>query len=221
MNRTLETVIHSPAQPAEGSVIWLHGLGADGHDFAGIVPALCPADAPALRFIFPHAPQRPVTMANHAIMRAWFDIDHLDRGTLDMSGIQASYDAIVALINAERDHGIPLERIILAGFSQGGCMALYTGLMHPETIGGVIGLSTYLPEHQALRQARNRLPIFLAHGTQDTVLPHSMGEHTHQLLQKMGQPVEWHSYKMPHTVIPTELQDIQQWLQRILSQRTQ
>jgi phospholipase/carboxylesterase len=203
------------------AVIWLHGLGADGHDFEPAVPALVPAGLPALRFVFPHAPLRAVTLNAGARMRAWYDIRGFDRhAAQDESGVRASDAAIRALIRRENGRGIPTGRIVLAGFSQGGAMALYTGTRLAEPLAGIIGLSCYLllaAKFDAERQGANQgTPIFLAHGCFDAVIDARLGEQTRALLVAAGYAVEWHSYPMPHSVSAEELAAIAAFLQRVL-----
>jgi len=203
------------------AVIWLHGLGADGHDFEPIVPELVlPGERP-LRFVFPHAPTRPVTLNGGYAMRAWYDITALDRrAPEDESGIRASQAAIETLIRRENARGIAAGRIVLAGFSQGGAMALFTGTRYPERLAGIMGLSCYqvlAKRFAAERVAANQsTPVFLAHGTQDPVVAPQLGEEACRQLQATGYPVEWHTYSMPHAVCPQELADIAVWLRRVL-----
>lgn len=207
---------------ASATVIWLHGLGADGHDFEPIVPELTlPRDA-GVRFIFPHAPVRPVTLNAGMAMRAWYDILGLgpDREE-DAAGIRASEEQVRKLIERENQRGIPSARIVLAGFSQGGAIVLHTGLRYPERLAGIMALSTYLPLDGTLsaeRHAGNQdTPIFMAHGTQDPVLPVSMGTRSRDLLQQHGHPVEWHDYPMEHQVCMEEIRAIGDWLRRVLN----
>jgi len=203
------------------SVIWLHGLGADGHDFEPIVPELVQRSERAVRFVFPHAPIRPVTLNGGYAMRAWYDIIALDRrAEEDVNGIRASQELITAWIRRENASGIPSERIVLAGFSQGGAMALYSGTRYPERLAGIIGLSCYQPLAKRLdaeRLAANQAtPIFLAHGMQDPVVIPALGEAACRQLQAAGYAVEWHAYSMPHSVCPQEVTDIATWLRRVL-----
>ena len=204
------------------AVIWLHGLGADGHDFEPIVPQLTgPAERP-LRFVFPHAPLRPVTLNNGYVMRAWYDIAALDRRTAeDEQGIRASQAAIESLIRRENARGIASERIVLAGFSQGGAMALFTGTRYPQRLAGIMGLSCYqvlAARFAAERAAANQsTPVFLAHGTQDPVVAPVLGEEACRQMRAAGYEVEWHAYSMPHAVCPQEVADIAAWLQRVLA----
>jgi phospholipase/carboxylesterase len=203
------------------SVIWLHGLGADGYDFTGVIEQLNLPKNLGIRFVFPHAPVRPVTLNNGFAMRAWYDIYSLnDLYREDRAGIETSEQAIRHLIQQQRAAGIASTRIIVAGFSQGGAMSLHTGLRYHEPLGGVIGLSTYLPlyAHVAKEASpENRsTPIFLAHGEFDQLLPLALGEKTCQCLLQMGYPVEWRTYPMAHQVCLPEIADISQWMQKIL-----
>ena len=205
----------------QAAVIWLHGLGADGHDFEPIVPELVQPAERALRFIFPHAPMRPVTLNAGYVMRAWYDIIAIERRAAeDESGIRASQALITELIRRENDRGIPTERIVLAGFSQGGAMALYSGTRYPERLAGIIGLSCYqlLAGRFAAERtpANHATPIFLAHGTQDAVVLPALGEAACRQLQGAGYTVAWHAYSMPHSVCPQEVGDIAAWLRRVL-----
>ena len=204
-----------------GSVIWLHGLGADGHDFEPIVPDLARPGERALRFVFPHAPIRPVTLNGGFAMRAWYDIVALDRhGPEDEAGIRASEATVAALIRRENARGVPSERIVLAGFSQGGAVALFAGLRYPQKLAGLMGLSCYLAlagrlatERAAVNQAT---PVFLAHGLQDPVVVPALGEEAHRQLSAAGYAVEWHTYGMPHSVCPQEVADVAAWLRRVV-----
>jgi phospholipase/carboxylesterase len=204
-----------------GAVIWLHGLGADGHDFEPIVPEIVRPGERSLRFVFPHAPIRPVTLNGGYAMRAWYDIIALDRRTTeDENGIRASTAAIEALIQRENSRGIGTERIVLAGFSQGGAMALFAGTRYAHRLAGIMGLSCYqllARSFSAERNAANQAtPVFLAHGTQDPVLPVALGEEACRQLREAGYDVEWHAYSMPHAVCPQEIGDIATWLRRVL-----
>jgi phospholipase/carboxylesterase len=204
-----------------GTVIWLHGLGADGHDFEPIVPELVSAAERALRFVFPHAPLRPVTLNGGFAMRAWYDIVSLDRrGPEDERGVRESQAAIEALIAAENERGIASGRIVLAGFSQGGALALYTGARHADRLAGIMGLSCYMVlggRFAAERSPANQAtPIFLAHGSEDPVVAPLLGEQARRLLVDSGYAVEWHTYSMPHSVCPQEVMDIAAWLRRVL-----
>ncbi len=217
----VETIEVETGKQPTGSIIWMHGLGADGHDFEPIVPELARPNERALRFIFPNAPVRPVTINGGYAMRAWYDIVGIDRHSAqDETGIRASDALVRALIERENGRGVPTERIVLAGFSQGGAMALMTGTRYPEKLAGVMALSCYMllaTKFEAERSAANRTtPIFIAHGTQDPVVPLQLGEDTRQVLEKSGYAIEWHTYPMPHSVCPEEVADIAAWLRRVL-----
>jgi phospholipase/carboxylesterase len=204
-----------------GAVIWMHGLGADGHDFEPIVPELVRPGERALRFVFPHAPVRPVTLNRGYPMRAWYDIISIDRdATQDEVGIRSSYGLVEKLIRRENERGIETSRIVLAGFSQGGAMAIYGGTRYTEKLAGIIGLSCYMllgAKFTAERAAANHsTSIFLGHGTQDPIVSPILGEETRRLLEKEGYSVEWHTYPMPHSVCPQEVADIAAWLRRVL-----
>jgi len=206
----------APALPAKGSVIWLHGLGADGNDFEPIVPELkLPISLP-LRFIFPHAPIRPVTINNGFAMRAWFDIYSMNiNQRIDEEGIAASIKMVRDLIEHEKNLGIPIKNIVLAGFSQGAVIALSTGLSYPEPLGGVIALSGFLPNADQM-PGHKSLPIFIAHGSQDVVVPCLLGQMTCDALTKAGYPVTWKEYAMEHSVCGEEVRDISEWLTRVI-----
>jgi len=217
----LETVEIEPRGRHRASVIWLHGLGADGHDFEPIVPELGLPETLGVHFIFPHAPVRPVTLNGGMAMRAWYDIIGLDpNGAEDTDGIAESRRDTEALIVRERSRGIPAERIVLAGFSQGGAIAMHTALRHEERLAGLVGLSTYLPQRQRLADeaaAANRdIPIFMAHGSLDPMLPQQLGEMSRDVLRDNGYSVEWHSYPMQHQVCMEEIQDLGAWLRGML-----
>jgi len=212
--------IETGANPS-GAVIWLHGLGADGHDFEPIVPELVRPGERALRFVFPHAPIRPVTLNGGYAMRAWYDIVSLERrGPEDETGIRASQALVETLIRRENERGIPSERIVLAGFSQGGAMALVTGTRYPHKLAGIMGLSCYMllaERFASERAAANQsTPIFLAHGLQDPIVAPLLGEHARAWLEAAGYAVEWHTYAIPHSVCPQEVTDIAAWLRRVL-----
>ena len=206
---------------SSASVIWLHGLGADGHDFEPIVPQLAlPAMLP-VRFVFPHAPVRPVTLNNGYPMRAWFDIVKIGLNQpRDRDGMLASRAALEGLIAREHQRGIPAARIVLAGFSQGGAVALYTGLQYKEKLAGIMALSTYLPIGEGfdldISAANASVPIFYGHGTQDPVVPLQLAEYTRNELTARGCPVTWHTYPMPHAVHPEEILHIRAWLLSVL-----
>ncbi|MGH8501253.1 MAG: alpha/beta hydrolase [Gammaproteobacteria bacterium] len=215
-NDYLSAVEVSTARDADASVIWLHGLGADGHDFEPIVPQLRLGPL-AVRFVFPHAPARAVTLNGGLLMPAWYDIVSLTSAAHeDARGIRGMAPAVEALIGRERERGIAASRIVLAGFSQGGAMALHVGLRHPEPLAGIMGLSAYLPLRAQLGRERNPAngdtPIFLAHGTQDPVLDVAFGTSCRDLLRNLGYTLEWHEYPMAHAVCPQEIEDIRRWL---------
>ena len=205
------------------AVIWLHGLGADGSDFEPIVPELALAPAPALRFVFPNAPLQPVTCNGGYVMPAWYDIIALggESREIDEAGLLASRDIVRALIAREAERGIPSERIFLAGFSQGGAVAYLSALTHPEPLAGVIALSTYIPSAalitRELSAANHDIPLFVAHGTQDDVVPLTMGQQALELLRGFGLAPQWNTYPMPHSVCPQEIADIGAWLRARLS----
>ncbi|BBD81219.1 alpha/beta hydrolase [Aerosticca soli] len=214
---TLPAVEHETAANPRWSVIWLHGLGADGHDFAPIVPELVAPGWPALRFVFPHAPVRPVTVNGGMAMRAWYDIKGLDIASQeDEAGIRASIAAVRALIAREQARGVAPGRIVLAGFSQGGAIALAGGLRLDEPLAGIIALSTYLPLAGSLaaeRSAANAaVPIFQAHGQADPVVPLALGSASRDALLALGYRVDWHVYPMGHAVCPQEIADLRAWL---------
>jgi len=214
----METIEIETGPRPEAAVIWLHGLGADGHDFEPIVPEL--RLTKAVRFIFPHAPVRPVTINSGMRMRAWYDIFQFGGGAEDEKGIRESEGLLRKLIETEKSKGIKSERIMLAGFSQGGAIVLQTGLRYPERLAGIMALSTYLPISAALEKEKNKanqdLPVFMAHGAYDDIIPQRRAEQSKDLLAKSGYPVEWHTYPMPHSVCPEEIQDIRQFLLRTL-----
>ena len=218
MTPRLETVEVEPSGPAGAAVILLHGLGADGHDFEPVVPEF---GLPGTRWVFPHAPVRPVTLNGGYPMRAWYDIVGLDRRSPeDEAGLAASADGVRALVEGEKERGIPAERIVLAGFSQGGALALHTALRHPERLGGVLALSTYLPLASRLADeahpANAAVPVFMAHGAYDMVVPPALGEGSRDALRARGYDVEWRTYPMPHSVCAEEIADARAWLLRAL-----
>ena len=218
----LETVEVQTGPNPEASVIWMHGLGADAHDFEPAVPMLRLDSGRALRFVFPNAPVRPVTINGGMRMRAWYDLVTMDRdGPEDEVGIRASAEAIEALIRREQGRGIAAERIVMAGFSMGGAMALFTALRYPERLAGVLALSTYVPIAQATfaeaSDANRNLPIFQAHGTLDDVVPFNFARNSRKRLHQQGYDVEWHEYPIAHSVIPEELEHIKAFLERIVA----
>jgi len=199
----------------EAAVIWLHGLGADGHDFEPIVPEL--ELAKPVRFVFPHAPMRPVTINQGMRMRAWYDILQLGGGPEDEAGLRASQKLTEELI---REQGMPANRIVLAGFSQGGAITLLTGLRYPERLAGLLALSTYLPLAGKLSAERSEangdLPIFMAHGRYDDLIPLDRAQASRSALEKLGYAIDWHEYPMPHSVCAPEIADISAFLSRVL-----
>jgi phospholipase/carboxylesterase len=218
---TTECVILAP-QEATSSVIWLHGLGADGHDFVPIVAELQLPHDLAVRFVFPHAPLRPVTINNGYVMRAWYDIKMTAlQGDEHETGIRDSERLVRSFIQRELDLGLPANRIVIAGFSQGGAIALHTALRYPQHLGGVLALSTYLPLRGTLSseaaQANRAVPILMCHGTQDSVVPMALGSMSRDLLNKLGYPIEWKEYPMAHEVSLPEIADIAAWLRSRLS----
>jgi phospholipase/carboxylesterase len=225
MSELLETIEIETAPKPAAAVIWMHGLGADGNDFATIVPELGLGDLPGIRFIFPHAPMMPVTINNGCVMRAWYDVTYGDlegtsRKMPDEKGVRASHAAIEKLIARENQRGIAARNIVVAGFSQGGAIALQTGLRYPERLAGVMALSTYLPltdRVPAEASAANKdVPIFLAHGTHDPVIPFALATRSRDRLAELGYPVEWREYPMQHSVCAEEIADIGKWLRGAL-----
>jgi phospholipase/carboxylesterase len=212
--------IETSASPGV-SIIWMHGLGADGHDFVDIVPELRLPARPGVRFVFPHAPMRPVTINGGYVMRAWYDIRD-DGGVRreDAAGVRASQTAIEALIQREKERGVPATSIVIAGFSQGGAMALHTSLRHGERLAGVMALSCSLPLSDTLAAeaapANRDVPIFMAHGTQDPMIPMARALRARETLVGLGYRVEWHEYPMPHSVCAEEVRDISTWLGGVL-----
>jgi phospholipase/carboxylesterase len=195
---------------ARGAVIWMHGLGADGHDFEPIVPELDLPEGLALRFVFPHAPLRPVTINGGAVMRAWYDVTGL-------GGVRRD---IEVLIEREKTRGLAAGQIVLAGFSQGGAMALQTGLRHPARLAGLVVLSSFLPLPSALAAevslANRDVPIFMTHGTHDPMIPLARGRESRDRLLALGYRVDWHEYPMPHSVCAEEIADLSAWLRVVL-----
>jgi phospholipase/carboxylesterase len=212
----METIEISTGANPDASIIWLHGLGADGRDFEPIVPELGLPAALQVRFIFPHAPVRPVTINQRMRMRAWYDIFQLGGGAEDEEGIRASQQLVENLIASENKRGIPSQRIVLAGFSQGGAIALQAGLRAKERLGGIVALSTYLPLEDSLDReasgANKSTRIFMAHGTEDPIIPMQLAERSKQALTQRGYEVEWHSYPMPHAVCAEEVEALGHFL---------
>lgn len=218
---TLERITLEPQGQADAAVIWLHGLGADGHDFEPIVPELKLPEHHAVRFIFPHAPYRSVTINQGYEMRAWYDILSMEIAQRqDEAGIRHSAAQVGALIDEELASGIDSRRIVLAGFSQGGAIALHTALRFARPLAGVMALSTYLPLDGSLEpersEANRQLNIFQAHGDQDPVVPLSLGIQTRRILRDLDYPVQWHEYAMEHSVCLEEIVDIGHWLREAL-----
>jgi len=220
----LDTLEIETGEQPTGSIIWLHGLGADGHDFEPLVPELRLPESLALRFVFPHAPVRPVSINGGAEMRAWYDILSFDRsGPQDEAGLRASAEALVALASREHERGIPYDRMVLAGFSQGGAVALHTALRFRQPLAGLLALSTWLPladtlddELANLESSQPRdLPILLAHGSLDPVLPVELAHAAHAQLKRLGFSAEWHEYPMAHAVCAEEIGHIRSWLIRV------
>jgi phospholipase/carboxylesterase len=217
----LDAVVVETGKGPTGTVVWLHGLGADGHDFEPVVPDIAPRGTRPLRFVFPHAPVRPVTLNNGWQMRAWYDIyglsgDHRQ----DEEGIRASGGLVDELLRAEIARGIPSQRIVLAGFSQGGVMALHAGLRFPQGLAGLIALSCYLALDATLPAERSEAnlttPIFQAHGTADPTVPFQFGDASRRKLQGEDYDVDWHTYPIGHGVGPEEIGDIRRFLERVL-----
>lgn len=225
MSKPLETIELETTPNPTAAVIWMHGLGADGNDFVPIVNELDLAGAPGIRFIFPHAPTRPVTINNGYVMRAWYDIAFGDlegkTRKADEKGVRESQEQIGQLIAREMSRGIATGKIVLAGFSQGGAIALHTGLRYPEKLAGVMALSTYMPLADSFTAeaapANAKTSVFMAHGTQDPVVPYAMGRDSRDLLQQAGYAIEWQEYPMQHSVCLEEVTDIGRWLTGVLS----
>jgi phospholipase/carboxylesterase len=222
LQESADAVVLAPATPASASVIWLHGLGADGHDFVPIVPELALPAAPAVKFVFPHARVRPVTLNQGMRMRAWYDIRTLTtEGRADEEGVRESVKVLGRFIAAERAAGVPAERIVVAGFSQGGAIALHGALRHPEPLAGILGLSCYVPLRSTLEtelaDANRNTPILLCHGQFDPVLPMELGVMARDWLRSAGYAVEWKEYPMQHQVCLPEIGDIAVWLKARLA----
>lgn len=216
--QTPETVEVTTGDNPQGSIIWLHGLGADGHDFEPIVPELRLPSELSLRFVFPHAPVQPVTINGGMAMRSWYDIVSFDsEGRADRAGLLESSAVLEGLIAREIERGIAADKIVVAGFSQGGAVAIHTALQTGHDIAGLMALSTYmaLPEDAANAVSRKDLPIFMAHGSFDPVLRMEWGRSSADRLIEEGYAVDWHEYPMAHAVCPQEIADISNWLSAI------
>lgn len=216
----LETIEIETAASPTASIIWLHGLGADGNDFAPIVPQI-DLGGIAVRYIFPNAPTMPVSINNGNVMRAWYDISDAAIRREDEAGVRTSQTAIETLMQREKIRGVAARRIVLAGFSQGGAIALHSGLRYAERIAGIMALSTYVPIADKLAaeaHTTNRdVPLFMAHGTDDTMIPIKRAGQSRALLEQLGYALEWHEYRMPHSVCPQEIGDIALWLRKVLA----
>jgi phospholipase/carboxylesterase len=214
----LETVEHETGTPPQWSVLWLHGLGADGNDFSPIVPELVRPGWPAIRFIFPHATVRAVTINGGARMRAWYDIRDMDlNNRADHEGVAESVTQVDALIAREVERGVPANRVLLIGFSQGGAITLAVGLARGTPLAGLAGLSTYLPmapepAAAALKPGAASQPLFMAHGQYDPVVPYAGGELSAQAMRELGFNVQWHRYPMQHAVCGEEIRDLGDWM---------
>ncbi|HJV82941.1 alpha/beta hydrolase [Noviherbaspirillum sp.] len=221
-HKPLDTIELETAPDPRVSIIWLHGLGADGNDFVPIVHELDLTGCPPIRFVFPHAPVMPVTINNGYMMRAWYDILGMDLAQReDEAGLRKSQTMVEHLIAQEKSRGIPASRIILAGFSQGSAMTLQTGLRHPEKLAGLLCLSGYLPLHATLpaerHGANHETPIFMAHGRHDPIVPIDRAEKSRDMLLALGYRLEWHEYPIEHSVCGEEIDDISAWLKRVLA----
>jgi phospholipase/carboxylesterase len=218
----LESLEIETAPDPDAAVVWMHGLGADGHDFEPIVPELrLPATA-RVRFVFPHAPLRPVSINQGHVMRAWYDVRALAGVRReDEAGVRQSARQIEALLARERERGIAPRRIVIAGFSQGGAMALHVGVRYPDRLAGILALSCYLPLADALdaeRSPANRdVPIFWAHGLHDPMIPLAMAEQGREQVAARAYQIEWHQYPIPHSVSAEEIADVARWLERVLA----
>ena len=222
MTQLLDNIEIETAPNPTVAVIWMHGLGADGNDFVPLVKELNLAGLPGIRFIFPHAKTMPVTLNNGYVMRAWYDIVGTDIARReDEAGLRASQADVEALIAREKARGIPAERIILAGFSQGCAMTLQTGLRHDEKLAGLLCLSGYVPLADKISNERSeaslKTPIFLVHGTHDGVIPVARAHQSRDLLKALGYQVEWHEYMMQHSLCLEEINDISAWLKKVLA----
>lgn len=216
----LACVEHEPSEPVRASVIWMHGLGADGNDFVPILPLLG-VEGLGVRFVFPHAPDLPVTINGGFVMPAWYDILGMELDSKqDEAGILKSGERITQLLEREKERGVPPERTVLAGFSQGGAIALHLGLRYPERLAGIVALSTYLVRAGTLEEERSsanaETPIFQAHGTHDPMVLHTRGVHAREALTELGYRVEWQEYPMQHQVCEPEIDAIGRFLRKVL-----
>jgi phospholipase/carboxylesterase len=222
LDAPLQSVEIETAPDPRHAVIWLHGLGADGHDFEPVVKAMDLEGLPPLRFVFPHAPTRPVTINGGYVMRAWYDIVSTDfsQRREDPQGVRDSAVQLGLMMARENARGVPDCQIILAGFSQGGAVALHAGLRHPQRLAGILALSTYLPLPDTLAdeadEANRNIPIFMAHGESDPVIPFDFARESRDLLEAAGYTLEWHEYIADHSVVMEELRDIEVWLRGVI-----
>ncbi len=223
---TPETVEVGGGDKPDGTVIWLHGLGADGHDFEPIVPDLNLDDHADIRFVFPNAPVRPVTINGGIPMRAWYDVMSLDRtGPQDEAGIRESAASLLRLIERENERGIDSSRIALAGFSQGGAIAMHTAMRFPDRLAGLMSLSSWMPlestiDEEVVKSPKSQprdLPVLMAHGSFDPMLPIAVGQHARDIMEQAGFDVQWHDYPMAHAVCAEEISEIRKWLLNIYS----
>ena len=221
MSQALLNFVEIDQPQADKCVIWLHGLGANGHDFESIIPELNLPDGHNIRFIFPHAPELPVTVNAGMVMPAWFDVYSMSFiNREDEQGIHHSASQLTQLIEHENKRGIDSDKIVLAGFSQGGAIALHTALRHPEPLAGVMALSSYLPLvkqfYNERHQANQHIPIMMCHGSNDPVVPFNLGDDSRYFLEQAGYTVDWYSYPMQHSVCLEQINDISHWIQEIL-----
>jgi len=218
----LESLEIETAPNPDAAVVWMHGLGADGHDFEPIVPELRLPATRRIRFVFPHAPLRPVTINQGHVMRAWYDVRALAGVRReDEAGVRQSARQIEALLARERQRGIAPRRIVIAGFSQGGAMALHVALRYADRLAGILALSCYLPLANTLdtelAPANRDVPIFWAHGLHDPMIPQAMAEQGRAQLGELGYRIDWHQYPIPHSVSAEEIADVARWLERVLA----
>ncbi len=218
----LDSIEIETAPNPDAAVVWMHGLGADGHDFEPIVPELRLPATTRIRFVFPHAPLRPVTINQGHVMRAWYDVRALAGVRReDEAGVRQSARQVEALLARERQRGIAPRRLVIAGFSQGGAMALHVGLRHPDRLAGILALSCYLPLavtlDAELSPANRDVPIFWAHGVHDPMIPQAMAEQGRAQLAQLGYQIDWHQYPIPHSVSAEEIADVARWLARVLA----